>query len=194
MKRRSYIASVGVVGLTAIAGCSGGGSDDSSGGDSDDNVVTVAEDTATPTATERPDSDNDGVPDIEDDYPNDPSRSRQLLVESDTRNIEEDSWYYYPLEFSQDGVLEYDFIVREGPAIDVIIIDESEYQPLSEGERYSYYDDWSVLDSTGDSVQVDVPAGNYRMLLDNSEIGEAVPPTDFENNVVQVEFDIETSV
>ena len=144
-------------------------------------------------STDETDSDDDGVPDVEDDYPNDSSRSQQLRDISDTRNIQEDEWYYYPLSFSQSGYIEYEFVVRDGPSIDVILIDESEYDSYENGDRFSHYSEVSTLDSVGDSVQSLLSSGNYRLIFDNSSVGSAEPPTDFTNSIAEVEFEIITS-
>jgi hypothetical protein len=188
LSRRRFIQTTPIL-ATGLAGCSSNGNNSNSNNndDSDANVVTVNEN------TERPDSDNDGVPDVQDDYPNDRSRSEQIRTIDDTRNIEEDAWRYYSVELPQSGTLSYDFIVREGPAIDVILLNESEYQYFDEGERWQYHTDLSALDSAGDEVQGQLSAGNYRLIFDNSSRGEASPPTDFSNNVVSVEFNIELS-
>jgi hypothetical protein len=181
ISRRRVLKSTPVLAI-GIAGCSTGGnrSDNSDGGDVDEN-------------TERPDSDNDGIPDIRDDYPNDPDRSQRIRSVSDTRNLEEDQWRYYTINFSEPGILEYDFIVRDGPAIDVIMMDESEYQYFENEERWEYYTDLSALDTTGDEVRGRIGSGTYRLIFDNSNQGEAAPPSNFSNDVVSVEFTIEAS-
>ncbi|WP_149799237.1 hypothetical protein [Halorubrum xinjiangense] len=176
--RRKLIKGASAAIVAGLAGCTGGGGGGSDGDSPIDQVQ---------------DSDDDGVPDSEDDYPNDPDRSEQLRSISDTRNLEEDQWRHIPLEFSQTGYIEYDFIVRDGPAIDVILLDESEYQYFDEGERSEYYPELSATDSTGDDVQGEIPSGTYRLILDNSNRGEATPPTNFSNDVVSVEYSIETS-
>ena len=177
LSRRSLIKYTPAIGI-GIAGCSSnGGSDDFDTSESNEEV----------------DSDNDGVPDTEDDYPNDSSRNEQLRDVSDSRNIQEDEWYYYPLNFTQDGYIEYNFIVRDGPPIDAILIDESEYDSYESGERNLQYTEISSYDSAGDSVESPISSGNYRLIFDNSSRGRAEPPTDFDNNVAEVEFDITTS-
>jgi len=182
ISRRALIkaAPAAAVGL---AGCStSGDSTDDGGGSNDVNRN-----------TERPDSDNDGVPDGRDAYPNDSRRSQRLYTTSDTRNIEEDHWRHYTLEFPQSGYLEYDFIVRDGPAIDAILIDDSEYEYFESEDRWEYYTELSALDTTGDDVQEQVPAGTYRLIFDNSNQGGASPPANLSNDVATVEFTIETS-
>lgn len=168
--------------VVGLAGCSGSRDE---GGDSGSNDVSQDD--------EPLDSDNDGVPDVRDDYPNDSFRSERLYSTSDTRNIQEDEWYYYNLSFSQSGTVEYDFVVREGPAIDVIVMDESEYQYFGGEQRWEYYPGVSALDSTGENVSGSVSSGSYRLIFDNSSEGNAAPPANFSNDVATVEFTLETS-
>jgi hypothetical protein len=179
---RRNIVKTTPVAIVGLSGCMG---NDDSGSDFEDS------DTQRDTET---DSDGDGVPDSEDDYPNDSTRSRELNDISDTRNIQEDQWWAYPLNFTEPGYLEYQFVVRDGPAIDVILIDESEYESYNSGDRYLAYNELSSYDSAGDTVEGGpLSAGNYRLIFDNSSRGQASPPTDFENNVAEVELDITTS-
>lgn len=167
---------MGGVAVAAIAGCTSSGTNPNRG------------------PTPDPDSDGDGVPDLNDDYPRDSTLSQQVRSISDTRNIEEDHWRYYSLNFSKDGSLTYDFIVREGPAIDVIVMDESEYTHFENGDRWEYYSQLSALDSTGDEISRTVSRGSYYLILDNSNSGTAAPPSNFSNDVVSVDFTIETAV
>lgn len=167
---------MGGTAMAAIAGCAGSGTDPGGG------------------PTPQPDSDGDGVPNINDDFPRDSTLTRQGRSISDTRNIEEDHWRYYGLDFTDTGQLTYDFVVRDGPPIDVIVMDESEYQYFENEQRWEYYSEFSVLDSTGDDVSRDVSTGSYYIIFDNSNRGGAAPPSNFSNDVVTVEFSIETAV
>lgn len=186
---RRRILQLSAAGLVGLAGCTSGGSDDSGNNNRNSNP----NDNGGEEPTERPDVDNDGVPDIEDDFPNDSDLSRQLSSTSDTRKIEEDEWRYYELEFSSTGQIYYDFIVREGPEIDVILMEKSEYTYFESEQRAEYFPDLSALDSAGETVEGKVNPGSYYLVFDNSPNGEAAPPTNFSNDIVTVEFEIETA-
>jgi len=69
-------------------------------------------------------------------------------------------------------------------------MDESEYEHFDRGDRYEYIPDLSALDSSGATVSSKVPEGEYRLVVDNSERGEASPPTNLSNDVVNVEYDL----
>lgn len=178
--RRALLRTTPAV-VVGLAGCSGGGSDDSGS----ENIDVGDQ------QTERPDSDNDGVPDLRDDYPNDSTRSQRVTTISDERNIEEDGYYYYSINFAQSTTIEYEFVVRQGTEIDVILFDESEFSHYENGERSRYYTGLSALNSVGDSATGQVGTGSYRLVFDNTNYGEAAPPTNFDNDVVNVEFSIE---
>lgn len=173
--------------LTAgVAGCSSNEDTDERSSNSDNSR-------SRNTPTERPDADNDGVPDSRDDYPNDADRSEQLKSISDTRRVEEDHWRYYSFEFDRDGIIEYEYIVRDGPSIDVIFMDESEYDYFEDDENYRRYEDVSTFDDTGDRIKETVSPGEYKLVFDNTNREEAKPPTNFSNDVATIEFSIETS-
>lgn len=184
-ERRKFLRLAGAATATALAGCSGGGS---TGG----SQSTPTEQPDTP--TERPDRDGDGVPDANDDFPGNSNLSSVLESVDDTRNIEEDEWYVFSLELSRAGELSYEFIVREGPPIDVIVVEESEYQYFEQGERYEYVTEPTVFDSAGDEGSGTLSAGNYRLILDNTAAGEAAPPANMSNDVVEVEFEFTLAV
>lgn len=178
---RRKILGMSAASLVGIAGCSGSDEpENNSGGNPDSGSE----------ETTIPDTDGDGVPDSRDDYPNDSNLSRKQTM-SDTRNLEEDHWRYFPLEFDSSGSLNYDFIVRDGPAIDAIVLEESEYSYFDNGERYEYIPSLSTMDTTGDEVSGRIPSGSYYLVFDNSNRGEATPPTNFSNDVITVEYEIE---
>lgn len=183
--RRRFIR-LSAVGFAALAGCTE--SSDNTNNDNDDGEVNDAGGNEN---TERPDVDNDDVPDVQDDFPNDSDLSRQLSSTSDTRKIEEDEWRYYELEFNSTGRIYYDFVVREGPAIDAILMEKSEYSYFESDQRSEYLSGLSALDSTGQTVEGKVNAGSYYLVFDNSNNGEAAPPANLSNDVVTVEFEIE---
>lgn len=181
---RRRILGLSAVSLVGLSGCTGSDDTDNEGGSGDENNEPMEGN------TERPDADGDGIPDSQDDYPHDSDLS-QKQTNSDSRKLEEDEWRYYELDFSSTGFLRYDFIVRDGPEIDVIFIEESEYSHFDEGERYEYKPALSAMNSTGEEVSGKIPEGSYCLIFDNSDRGEASPPTNFSNDVVTVEFDME---
>lgn len=48
----------------------------------------------------------------------------------------------------------------------------------------------SVEDSTGGRASIKLDPGTYRLVLDNTDFGAAAPPTNFSNDVVEVEHEI----
>ncbi|NUB91668.1 hypothetical protein HTZ84_09290 [Haloterrigena sp. SYSU A558-1] len=175
---RRKVLGMSAIGLSGVAGCLS--SDETADSNGTDET----------SGSSNSDADNDGILDANDDYPNDPDLS-QKETKSDTRKIEEDEWIYYEFDFDGSGFIEYDFIVREGPEIDVIFMDESEYTYFTNEGRFSYKSALSAFESAGTTVSGTVTEGSYRLILDNSNLGEAAPPTNFSNDVVTVEFDLE---
>ncbi|GAA0193803.1 hypothetical protein [Halobaculum roseum] len=177
-----------------LAGCLG--SEDSTNDNSNSGASNEAGDSGSDpvdesTPTPRPDRDGDGIPDAEDDFPDDPSYSVLLDETSDTRQIPEDEWYQWNFELNEQAVLSYDFVVRSGPAIDAILTDDTEYDQLQEGNRFRYYSEGSVMDDEGGQVTTTLAPGTYHLVLDNSDAGEAQPPTNFDDDIAEVEIEIQ---
>lgn len=187
--RRSVLAS-GVGVAVALAGCNdtqtgpsdGGagttesGNDDGSGGSS------------------RSDGRSGGSDSTSDGSGNDGTRSSGgSLIDSDEKNtlIPEDAYEGWTLESSDDFRIEYEFIVRDGPAIDAILFEESELSHYEDGDRFEYVPSASALDSTGDSVTADLPAGSYVLAFDNTNAGEAQPPSNFSDDGIELEAEME---
>jgi len=187
MPRKTRRAVLAATGVTLLAGCS---SSDDTGDDSQNNVGGGDTDTEEPTPTPQPDSDNDGVPDVEDDLPNDPEFSVEEKQINDNRNIPEDEWIYWEYELDGSTEIEYEFTVRDGPEIDVLLVTEEEYEHLEERERYRYITEGSVLDSGGGGTTVMPSEGNYRLIFDNSSLGEASPPTNMNDDIARVEIEV----
>lgn len=137
------------------------------------------------TATTPSDVDGDGRPD--DSY-----QSRRQFI-SDRRSLPEDTWHAYDIEFWQAGLLGYAFTVPAGPAIDVLVIEASDYEAFVQSEDVPYLREVSVLDSTGSTVRGTLSAGSYKLVIDNSPRGEAAPPSNFRDDVATVAITIEAA-
>jgi len=174
MKRRAIL----IGGITVLlAGCSA----NQEGDESDP-------DTPEPTPTPRPDSDGDGVPDVEDDYPEDSSYSTFVNEEADTRQVPEDSWYAEEFGLTETATLFFEFVVRSGPAIDVFLLDESEYDQLRAENRFRIYTGGSVLDAKSGNATITLSPGSYYVIFDNTSAGEAQPPANLANDIAEVEY------
>jgi hypothetical protein len=167
-----------------LAGCSGGGDTDSGQGDAD-RAETVEADT-------EPDADNDGVPDSDDDYPNDPERSAGKTSRGNL-DVAEDEWSSWTFEFSEPTHIEYEMVVRDGPSVDVILFGDREYEYFENQDRAKYYSGLSDLDTTRGLASGWVEAGDYVLVVDNTEWGEAAPPTNLDDDVAEVEYTLTLS-
>lgn len=172
LDRRELIATVGIV---ALAGCTGsdpsGSSGDGGGGQNED----------------PPDSDGDGVPDSEDDFPNDSSYSELLNRGSDSFDLNED--YYQSLRFSpsQTATLAYQVDVQGDVPIDVILTDNANFAYYEDGTEFEYYTGGSDMSTLSADEEVQLSAGTeYYMIFDNTSRGRANPPTNFDNDRVSV--------
>jgi hypothetical protein len=180
VNRRSVVAALAGSATVLVPGCS---NNSMSNNDLDDDPNRLDED----------DQDNDGVPDSVDDYPNEPDLSREVRYVDDTRWINEGHWYHYGLNFTKPGELEIDFLVREGPAIDVLVLSESEYTYFERDERYEVWHEPSMRDSTGHASYATLPAGDYLVVFDNTGRSSAAPGGVFSDDNARVDIEIKAA-
>ena len=180
--RRSFLVMGGAMVAVAVPGCTDSQNSDKIPDDGDGLNIENTE----------PDADNDGVPDSEDDFPNDPNRSAEE-TNSGLLDIAEDEWVEWDLEFREETHVEYEMVVRDGPAIDVFLFDEVEYEHYEAEERAKYYSEVSDLDTVQAEGSGWLESGNYRLVADNTNYGEAAPPTNLSDDVAEVEYTLSLS-
>jgi len=110
-------------------------------------------------------------------------------------DVHEDECYSWKLTisgaYSTDCKLEYTIVVRDGPAIDVFVMDEDEYYHYINGETFLFYTAASVENTYYASISWYIPGdGTYYIVVDNTDAGEAQPPWNGVDDVARVEYDI----
>lgn len=178
LTRRTFFTGVSIV---AVAGCTTADSPSNGGGEGGD-IADIG----------KSDADDDGVPDSEDEYPNDANRSSGD-TKSGTGQIGEDQWLTWNLDFTEQTHLEYEMLVRDGPSVDVFLFDENEYEYYSNQERAKYYSALSDLDTIQPEGRGWLESGDYVLVIDNTNYGEAQPPTNFDDDVAKVEYELTVS-
>jgi len=163
MRRRAFLTMT-TVSLAALAGCFG----------SDD------------------DADDDGVPDEEDDYPEDPERSRRIDTIADTVTVGDGEFFPQEVTLEEDGGVTVDFTVEEGPEIDIIVLPEDQYERFRSGQTWRAKPGTVVGRSGGGTEQVSLPPGTYFVLVDNSSQGVAYASPTRKDNPATVSFETET--
>jgi len=209
MKRRGFLAVTSSLTVGLMAGCSGDGgtSDPTDTSEPTDTptesqtatatatdtptVTPTATPTPTPTATAtpKPDQDGDGVPDSEDDFPEDPDLSTLVDENEQTVDVSEDEYKLWPIEISEEGTVGYEAFVRSGPEIDFFLVTEAEAREYESGNNFKYLDGTrqGVLEA---EVRVTLDAGEYYIIADNTGAGETSPPTNADDDVAEVEMQI----
>ncbi|MCD2199075.1 hypothetical protein LPA44_04070 [Halobacterium sp. KA-4] len=197
LNRRKFIG--GTVALTAgLAGCTDAATNDTGGSETTTEAPTP-EPTTEPTTepqtleptTEAPEPTTESpVEQVFDDEIDDAEQQTTQRVKEDwideNTNILEDQYYQFSWEWEESWEIEYEFVVRDGPAVDVFIAADSEFTHYEEGERFKYFGD--TLDSAGGSDTVRLDPGSYHLVIDNSELVEAQPPSNFDEDPAQVEI------
>lgn len=145
--------------MGTIAGCS----ESDSGGDSDggDSTSSVSGD-----------SSSDGT-------------TREELV-NDRRNVPEDEYYQWQFDVNQAATFDFQFTVREGPEVDVFVLPEDEYNSFTSNERFRVA---SRSSGTAGSDTAALNEGTFYLVLDNTNAGWVSPPTNFDDDIADVEIE-----
>ncbi|WP_058365224.1 hypothetical protein [Haloparvum sedimenti] len=112
-------------------------------------------------------------------------------VVDDRDTVTEDQYLTYRFGINRTADLSIETTVRDGPRLDFVLADQSEAQEFENGNRFRYYEGASDLDSAGYSTTGTVEEGDYAFIVDNSNMLEAKPPTNFEDDNARVEILIE---
>lgn len=103
-------------------------------------------------------------------------------------SVNEDGYQSWSWETDSSVELRWEFTVRSGPAIEVFMMESTEFDEYQAGNRF-----YAVNDSSGTSGSdtFSVEGGNYRFVIDNSNAGEVSPPSNLDDDVAEVELTIE---
>jgi len=151
----------------------------------------AAADTATPqqSVSTAADGSADGPAriQVETETPDQPPTADRRSTEA-TFRLEEDTYQDYGVESAEQFALTYDLIVRRGPPVDVLLFTEEEYQAFQRGYRARHLVEVSQFHETNvDERRVTVSPGKYRLVVNNTDWGRAIPSPDEPYDAVQGE-------
>lgn len=161
---------MGSASLFVLAGCT----TSQNGGDGDSGV-----DVAGPS-----DTDGDGVPDDEDDFPDDAQRSAVLSRFSERDELNEDYYQFFEFSFPETTGLEYTVEVEGDVHLDVIVTDQTNFRYYKDGTEWEYMSGLSDLETTYATEGGWLEAGEWVLIIDNTDAGGAAPPMNLENDRV----------
>lgn len=109
--------------------------------------------------------------------------AREQIIDS-REEVPEDEYLVFSFDANDQVEFEYEYTVRDGPDIDVFLLDDQEFDEFQAGNRFRPY---STVYGTsgGDTVVLD--EDSYRLVIDNTNAGEVAPPTDFDDSVAEIE-------
>lgn len=177
MDRRTRRAVLGTTGAALLAGCAGFGS-------------VVGGDSQSQGGSDRQDSDHDGIPDTEDDYPNNQDYSVETKLIDDERRIPAHEWAHWSFDFLGETEISYEFTVRDEQPIDVLMFKPDEYERYANSNGARYLTETSVPDSTGGSNTGAINPGIHYFVLDNTAWGDAVPSKNMDDGVATVDIEM----
>lgn len=126
-----------------------------------------------------------------DDYPEDPDRSTRLLTIDESLVLEQRNWHQWYFAFDEPATIDYTVEVVDGPELDVIAMSEESYTEFNRANLPEYYPEASALDTDEASVTAELPAGEHRLVVDNTRVGKAEPERRLQLDIAQVEFTAE---
>ncbi len=109
--------------------------------------------------------------------------TREQVIDS-REEINEDGYQYFSFDLNRQATFEYEFTVRSGPEIDVFLMDDQEFDEYQGGNRFRVF---SGKVGTGGRDTLTLDENSYRLVVDNTNAGEVAPPTNFDDDVVEVE-------
>ncbi len=84
-------------------------------------------------------------------------------------NIEEGRHYGWRLDVAIPSEIDFKVIGINGSRVDVLVLDQENYTSYSQGEPFSYYEEYSALDTDNYSCNMSVLSGSVYIVLDNSK-------------------------
>lgn len=111
----------------------------------------------------------------------------------DRDTVNEDKYLYYEFSLNEQKELQLKATVRSGPRLDIMLMDRSEFEEYEAGRRFRYDAELSLMDTIGGDSRSRVNPADLVLVVDNTEAGEATPPTDYDENPARVELTLTAS-
>lgn len=187
MQRRTFLVGAAVA-IPGVAGCIDLDSDDdgSDSGGTTSGSTTSGGSTSGGGSTSSGGSTSGGSSGGSDGSSNGGSTTQTRQLVDDRREVSEDEYYRWSFDLNSQATLEYSFTVRDGPDIDVFVLDDQEMDEFQGGNRFRAY---SSENGISGSDSVTLSPDSYRLVIDNTSAGNEAPPTNFDDDVADVEIE-----
>lgn len=106
-----------------------------------------------------------------------------------TETLNEDQYVAIPIILMEGAVVDIKVRVISGPDIDVILIRQSDLANFRNELSYTYNQGGSDFTTQSFSGTLYLEQGNYYLILDNSDLGQAKPAWNGINDVVSVSYE-----
>jgi hypothetical protein len=102
--------------------------------------------------------------------------------------VNEDSYARFAFEVPGTGAtIDYAVAVVDGPAIDALLVPADRAPRLATREAVAFDEAGSRLATRSASASASLPPGEWLLVVDNSDRGRALPPSDFRNSEATVD-------
>jgi uncharacterized protein YaiE (UPF0345 family) len=86
----------------------------------------------------------------------------------DTGSVADGEYEVYSLAVPLATAASCEANVTSGPAVDLLTMDQNEFNRYRDGDRFSVLLDWSETDTESVTVEGQLPAGDYRFVVDRT--------------------------
>lgn len=139
---------------------------------------------------DRPDDDEDGIPNYQDDFPKNPEYFALVASVQKTIILEPGEYKYY--EISPNGLADiiYSIETTNNKMIDAFITNEKYVSKIGEKD-WKYYNEGSMLNTNSGHITITVDASQtYYVVFDNSAILKASPSVTNATNPTKVKINL----
>ncbi|WP_458191219.1 hypothetical protein [Haladaptatus sp. NG-WS-4] len=109
-------------------------------------------------------------------------------IVNDRDTVNEDHYLTYTFTLNRKATLDLSVTVREGPRLDIVFTSQDELAEFEAGNHIRYNENLSFLNSLGGDATLEVPKGDYALIVDNTDAIDAQPPTNFTDDNARVEI------
>lgn len=111
-------------------------------------------------------------------------------VISDTVTVHQNGFKVWDWSPTESVPIEYNLTVRNGPNIDYVAFEKSEFEHYEDRVRARYISAASDMNTARSHGTAKLPSGQYYFVIDNTSWGDAAPHINEDDNAAEVEYEL----
>ena len=103
-------------------------------------------------------------------------------------SVKEDEYKSWSWDIDQSAEIKWEFTVRSGPSLEFFVMTSREFDEYQARNRFR-----TLVNVSGksDTNSQELEEGNYRFVIDNTSAGNTKPPSNFDDDIAEVELKVE---